>query len=84
MGLQLDIPDSVTQALRLPRAEQQQRLTVELALSLYAQGILSFGKAREMTHLSKYEFGALLGQRRIPRHYEPDDLQDDVTYARGQ
>jgi len=59
-------------------------LTAELALSLYAQNILSFGKAREMARLNKYEFGALLGQRGIPRHYEPDDLQDDVTYARGQ
>ena len=83
MSLQLDIPDSITQALRLPRPEQQQRLTTELALSLYAQGILSFGKAREMARLGKYEFGALLGQRGIARHYEPDDLQDDVTYARG-
>jgi predicted HTH domain antitoxin len=59
-------------------------LTTELALSLYAQGILSFGKAREMAHFSKYEFGLLLGQRRIPRHYEADDLQDDLTYARSQ
>ena len=84
MSLQLDIPDSVTQALRLPHAEQQQRLTTELALSLYAQGILSFGKAREMARLSKHEFGLLLGQRRIPRHYEAGDLQDDLTYARSQ
>jgi len=36
MGLQLHIPDSVTQALRLPASEQQQRLTIELAVSLYA------------------------------------------------
>jgi predicted HTH domain antitoxin len=84
MSLQLDIPDSVTQALRLPHAEQQQRLTTELALSLYAQSILSFGKAREMARLGKYEFGVLLGQRGISRRYELDDLQDDVTYARGQ
>ena len=84
MSLQLDIPDSVSQALRLPRAEQQQRLTTELALSLYAQSILSFGKAREMARLSKHEFGSLLGQRSIPRHYESDDLQDDIAYARGQ
>jgi predicted HTH domain antitoxin len=59
--------------LHLPRAEQQQRLTTELALSLYAQGILSYGKAREMAHLSKYEFDLLVGQRRIPRHYEVND-----------
>ena len=84
MSLQLEIPDSVTQALRLPRAEQQQRLTTELALSLYAQGILSFGKAREMAHLGKYEFGLLLGQRQILRRYEADDLQDDLTYARSR
>ncbi len=34
-----------------------------------------------MAHLSKYEFGLLLGQRQIPRHYEADDLQADLTYA---
>jgi predicted HTH domain antitoxin len=84
MSIQLDIPDSVTGALRLPQAEQRQRLMIELALSLYTQGILSFGKARDLTGLSKYEFGALLGQRHIPRHYEQDDLQDDLTYARRQ
>ena len=84
MSLQLHIPDSVTQALRLPASEQQQRLTIELAVSLYAQGILSFGKARELTGLSKHEFSQLLGERHIPRHYDTTDLADDVTYARGQ
>jgi predicted HTH domain antitoxin len=84
MSIQLDIPDSITRALRLPQAEQRQRLMIELALSLYTQGILSFGKARDLTGLSKYEFGVLLGQRHIPRHYEQDDLQDDLTYARRQ
>ena len=84
MSLQLEIPDSVTQALRLPQPEQRQRLTTELALSLYAQGILSFGKARELTGLSKHEFGRLLGERHIPRHYDQTDLQDDLAYARGQ
>jgi predicted HTH domain antitoxin len=84
MSLQLEIPDSVSQALRLPQAEQSQRLKTELALSLYAQGILSFGKARELTGLSKWEFGLLLGQRNIPRQYEASDLQDDLTYAGRQ
>jgi predicted HTH domain antitoxin len=84
MSLQLEIPDSVTQALRLPQPEQRRRLTTELALSLYTQGILSFGKARELTALSKYEFGQLLGERRIPRQYDSTDLQDDIAYARGK
>jgi predicted HTH domain antitoxin len=84
MAIQLEIPDHIAQAIRLPLAEQEEQLLLELAVALYARGILSFGKARELTKLTKYEFGILLGKRGIPRHYEHDDLQDDVTYARSQ
>ena len=83
MSIQLEIPDSIAQAMRIPPSEQQQQLLIELALALYARDILSFGKARELTGLSKFEFGQLLAKRDIPRHYGPDDLQDDVTYARS-
>jgi len=43
MGLQLHIPDSVTQAIRLPEKRMEEGLLVELALALYAQQVLSFG-----------------------------------------
>ncbi len=82
MTIQLQIPDSVAQAMRLPLLDQQQQLLIELAVALYARGILSFGKARELAGLNKYEFGRLLGRRSIPRHYTADDLSDDVAYAR--
>jgi len=82
MSIQLHIPDSVAQAMRLPPAERQMQLLTELAVALYARGILSLGKARELCGLSKYEFGLLLGKRGIPRHYTADDLHDDLTYAR--
>ena len=84
MTLRLDIPDSVAQSLRLPSGERKQRLKVELALSLYAQGILSFGKARQLAEIDHYEFSQLLGKRQIIRHYEDADLQDDLKYARGE
>jgi predicted HTH domain antitoxin len=84
MSIHLEIPDSVTQAMRLPPAERQQRLSVELSLSLYAQGILSFGKARELAGMEKRDFAALLGQRQIPRHYGPEELKDDIAYGRGE
>jgi predicted HTH domain antitoxin len=48
------------------------------------RGILSFGKARELAGLSKYEFGLLLGRRDVPRHYQAEDLQDDIAYAHHQ
>jgi predicted HTH domain antitoxin len=44
--------------------------------------MLSFGKARELAQMGKYEFGILLGQREIPRHYEAEELDDDLSYAR--
>lgn len=81
MSIQIEIPDQVAQAIRLPLEEQKQQLLIELAVALYGRGILSFGKARELAGLDKYEFGVLLGKRGIPRHYDTTDLQDDVTYA---
>lgn len=81
MSVRLEIPDSVAQAMRLPEQERTARLLVELALALYAQGILSFGKASELAGLGYYEFGKLLGERGIPRHYTVEELQDDINYA---
>ncbi len=74
MSLTLDIPDSVVQGLRLPEGEIRQRLRMELAIALYAQGALSLGKAAELAEMSRILFGELVGQRGIPRHYGEDDL----------
>lgn len=83
MTILLEIPDSVARAIRIPKKEQQRQLKVELALSLYAQGLLSFGKACELAEMTKFEFGLLLGKRNIPRQYDEQDLQDDIAYASG-
>jgi predicted HTH domain antitoxin len=65
MSIQLEIPDSVAEALRLAPADQKQQLLIELAMALYARSILPLGKARELTGMSKYEFGLRLGERAI-------------------
>ncbi len=82
MSVVLEIPDQVAHAMRLPANEQEASLKTELAVALYARGILSFGKARELTSLNRIEFGILLGRRGIPRHYSRQDMQDDIAYAR--
>jgi Uncharacterised protein family (UPF0175) len=46
MGLQISISDSIVRALRLPEKRIEQELRRELAIALYTQDILSFGKAR--------------------------------------
>ena len=83
MSIRLEIPDSVARALRLPAEGQPDQILQELAATLYARGILSFGKARELAGLSKLEFGLLLGRRGVARHYQTQDLDDDLAYARG-
>ena len=84
MNLQLSIPDSVMQAIRLPEDRVISELQVELAISLYSQSLLSFGKARELADMNKYEFGRLLGRRGVSRHYTQEELEDDLAYARDE
>lgn len=84
MGLQISISDSIVQALRLPEQRIEQELRRELAIALYTQDILSFGKARELAEMDKYEFGQLLSHREVERHYGFEELDDDLNYARSE
>jgi predicted HTH domain antitoxin len=34
--------------------------------------------------MGKHEFGRLLGERGIVRHYGREELEDDLKYARGE
>ena len=68
------IPQDILDAARLTVDE----VKLELAVSLYASGRLSSGKARELAGMSLREFRQVLTARRIPVHYGVDDLEDDV------
>jgi len=57
-------------------------LKIEIAVSLYAQGRLSVGKARELAGMSLWEFRQLLASRRISPHYNVDDFEEDLTTLR--
>ncbi len=74
----LEMPQDVLDSARLTVSE----LKIELAVSLYAQGRLSLGKARELAGMSLWEFRQLLASRRIPPHYDERDLADDVATLR--
>lgn len=81
MSLTLEIPDEVSRAMRLPPPEAQARLRLELAISLYAQEILSLGKAAELAEVSSWELNAALAKRGVPMHYGAEDLAEDLTYV---
>jgi predicted HTH domain antitoxin len=77
-GIVLELPPEVCEALRIPVAEQEVRLRRELAIRLYEKGLLSFGKARELAGLSKWEFHELLATEGVPRHYDLEELEADL------
>lgn len=81
--LNLDIPDEILASLQLPPERAAEELKKDLAVALYARGALSFAEARRLTDLSRREFDALLGERRVPRQYDEDDLSEDLAYADG-
>jgi predicted HTH domain antitoxin len=74
----LEIPEEITEELRLPPNESLNRVRTELAIRLYQKNILSFGKSRELAQLSKWEFQELLGQENIERHYDLEELETDL------
>ncbi len=77
----LQIPESIISAVRFPEAEIEQELKNVIAVHLYSKGMLSFGKARQLTGLSKYQFGILLTMKGIPRNFTLEELKQDIEYA---
>lgn len=78
-SMMIEIPADVIPAIKLPRKELEKALRAELAVHLYATGILSFGPARRLADMSKMEFHFLLGQRRIERQYSDEDYKEDMA-----
>jgi predicted HTH domain antitoxin len=71
----IEIPQDILDSARIKLPD----LKVELALLLYMQCRLSIGKARELANMSLWEFRQLLASRKIPAHYDINDLNDDVS-----
>lgn len=74
----LEIPDQIAEGLRIPPDERLDRVKIELAIRLYQKRILSFGKARELSQLSKWEFHEVLGKENIERNYDLEELETDL------
>lgn len=77
-GMILEISSDLAEALRVPPEEKLARLRQELAVRLYQKGLLSFGKARELAGMSKWEFHFLLGKEEIVRRYDVEELEGDL------
>lgn len=76
--ISIEIPREVIHATRMT----PQELRRELAIYLFQEGKLSFGKAREMASMTVWAFQQLLGSRGIFAHYNIEDYQEDLATLR--
>ncbi|OIO93781.1 MAG: hypothetical protein AUK03_07740 [Anaerolineae bacterium CG2_30_64_16] len=73
--MSIEIPREVIHTTRMTPLE----LRRELAISLFQQGKLSFGKTREMAEMTVWAFQQLLGSREIPVHYDITEYEEDLA-----
>jgi predicted HTH domain antitoxin len=76
--ISIEIPRDIIHATRMT----PQELRRELAVYLFQQGKLSFGKAREMAEMTVWTFQQLLGSRGILIHYNIEDYDEDLSSLR--
>jgi len=72
--ISVEIPGEIIHSARMDTTDIKR----ELALLLYQQKKISFGKARELAELSVWSFQSLLGERRIPVNYDVEDFDRDL------
>ena len=71
----IEIPQEVLHAARMTPEEMKR----ELAVLLFQQGKLSFGKARQLAGMGHWQFRHVLAARGVSTHYEPEDVDKDLA-----
>ena len=71
----LPISREIVHATRMTPEE----LRRELAIRLFQQRKLSFGKAREMTGMTVWAFQQFLGDQGVLAHYDVEDYEEDLA-----
>ena len=77
-GLSIQVSQGLQQAIRLPPEEVPVRLKRELAIRLYDKGLLTFGQARQLAGMTRWDFRDLLGEEGILRRYDVEELEEDL------
>ncbi len=79
-SIMIEIPEEVIRTAKIPPGEISQRIKNELAARLYEKSILTFGKARLLAGLSKWQFYRFLGESGVVRNYDLEELDKDIEY----
>ncbi len=76
----VDIPDELLLTTEVPPARWETEARKEVAMGFYARGLISLGKAVEMSGASRMEFEGWLGERKIVRPFSEEDLRHELEW----
>ncbi len=68
------LEDDVLQAAQMT----EQEVRIELAITLYSRGRLSFGQARKLAGMDYFDFEKLLADRNVPATYDEAAFEKDL------
>ena len=57
----------------------ENELRREIAVMLFSSNRLTLGQASELCGLSQFEFQNILGERKIPIHYDIEEFERDLA-----
>ena len=80
--IEIDLPKDILVAASMSEKSASQEIKKALAVYLFKENVLSFGKACELSGLSKVYFIELLGKDEISLHYDVEDYEEDLNTIR--
>ena len=81
--IEFTIPKDILVAASISEKTAPYEIKKMLAVYLFKEKILSFGKACELSGLDKTEFLELIGSMKIPLNYDMEDFKEDMLIVRG-
>ena len=81
--INMEFPRDVLIAADIAEANAHTDIKKHLALYMFKERMLSFGKATELSGMNKLEFMEFVGSRGISLNYDADDYLEDISTLRN-
>jgi predicted HTH domain antitoxin len=81
--INVELPKDVLLAADISEVSAPTEIRKLLALYLFKERLLSFGKASELAGIDKLAFMELAGSKGISLNYDVDDFQEDLMTLRS-
>jgi len=81
--IQMDLPKDILLAADISETNATTEIKKYLAVSLFKERVLSFGKACVLSGMDKMDFMIYAGSKGISLNYDSDDYLEDLETIKG-